>query len=94
MARARRRGRNKEGRRGADPVVASCVRRRRQAAWHRPSSCENGVATAGSPSTRPLALSHRLLICWVGWRWEGVAVAALLDGKVEGDEAAGRGEEK
>jgi hypothetical protein len=25
----------------------------------------------------------------VGWRWEGVAVAALLDGEVEGDEVAG-----
>ncbi|KAF2932815.1 hypothetical protein DAI22_04g028450 [Oryza sativa Japonica Group] len=47
------------------------------------------------PSTRARASlprtpeTCRRLIRRVGWRWEGVAVAALLDGEVEGDEAAG-----
>uniref|UniRef100_A0A0D3FSK6 Uncharacterized protein n=1 Tax=Oryza barthii TaxID=65489 RepID=A0A0D3FSK6_9ORYZ len=47
------------------------------------------------PSTRARASlprtpeTCRRLIRRVGWRWEGVVVAALLNGEVEGDEAAG-----
>ncbi|EAZ30305.1 hypothetical protein OsJ_14351 [Oryza sativa Japonica Group] len=83
------------------PATAACLRR---AGNPRPPPVSPhkgaGRPAAAGPAGHRLALLRRYRarqrpatassIRRVGWRWEGVAVAALLDGEVEGDEAAGK----